>query len=182
MTAELLFEKSLKNFGYGLVRLGSNFKIIDKNLIAEEIGVFPKRGASILKLVEYGGRSLRSLSDRAGDNTVISLSNGIKSIEALAIREENGNVMLLLHPLICSFTLGKSGRMSSVYGLGLLKMIYGEKVERGLNVSEMFPHSPLSVKRLTLVTTTVSMIAEKLSKIALKSSITVNFEGILVSS
>ena len=178
MNAELTFDKARLRLGYGLVRLGKDFKIIDKNLRAEKTGVFPKRGASILKYTDSGKKALTSLSEKTGDNTVISVSNGIKRLEALAIREAGGAITLLLHPLICSFTLGKSGRTSISYGEGLLKTVYGESIERALSLDEIFPLFPISVKHLTRVTTAVEMICEKISKLSFKDPITVNFEGI----
>lgn len=177
MVKDYTFDKARMNFGYGLVKLSSEMKIIDKNLKAKDTRVFPKRGASVLSLTDDGGRKLFSLSDRAGDNAVISFSDGIKRVEALALREESGEITLLLHPLITSVTLGKNGKTSVAYGKNILAIIYGENIEKTYSADEIFPFSHVSVRRPTLVTTAVNMIAEKLSKINFKNSITVNFDS-----
>ena len=178
MLSELAFDSVKKHFGYGLVRLSADLKLIDKNIRAEEMRVFPKRGANVMKISEDNGKKLFSLSDKVGDNIAVTFGDGIKSVSALAIREESGEIMLLMHPLISSVTLGRNGRTSRAYGINILKIIYGEKIERSLSVEEIFPFLSLNVKRLTLVTTAMSNIAEKLSKINFKNEITVNFEGI----
>ncbi len=177
MVKDFTFDKIRMNFGYGLVKLSSDMKIIDKNIKAEQTRVFPKRGASVLKLTEDGGRKLLSLSNNAGDNTAVSFSDGIKRVEALAVREESGEITLLLHPLITSVTLGKNGKTSVAYGKNILAVIYGETVEKTYSADEIFPFSHISVKRLTLVTTAVKMISQKLSRINFKNSITVNFDS-----
>ncbi len=177
MIKDLMFDKVRSNFGYGLVKLSADMKIIDKNVKAVQTRVFPKRGASVLSLTDDGGKKLLALSDKIGDNTVISFTDGIKRVEALAVREQSGEITLLLHPLITSVTLGKNGKMSTAYGKNILGIIYGENIEKTYSADEIFPFSHISVKRLTLVTTAVKMIAEKLSKINFKNSITVNFDG-----
>ena len=177
MVKDFMFDKVRMNFGYGLVRLSPDMKIIDKNIKATETHVFPKRGASVIGLTDDRGKKLNELSGKAGDNTVVSFCDGIKRVEALAIREEGGEIMLLMHPLITSVTLGKNGRTSSAYGRNILSIIYGENIEKTYSIDEIFPFSHVSVKRLTLVTTAVSMIAEKLGRINFKNSITVNFDS-----
>ncbi len=177
MVKDYTFDKVRMNFGYGLVKLSPDMKIIDKNLKANAARVFPRRGASVLSLTEDRGKKLFSLSQRAGDNAVISFSDGIKRVEALAIREESGEILLLLHPLITSVTLGKNGKTSVAYGKNIIAIIYGENIEKTYSIDGIFPFSHVSVKRLTLVTTAVNMISEKLGKINFKNSITVNFDS-----
>jgi len=177
MISDKQFDKIQNHFGYGLVRVSPEFKLIDKNIIADKARVFPKRGASILKLASDGGIRLISLSEKEGENIAVSFSDGIKTVNALAIREKNGNIILLIHPLISSVTLGKNAKASRAYGINILNLIYGEKIEKSLSVNDIFPFSPMSVKRLMLVTTAMKSIAERLSLINFKNSITLNFES-----
>ena len=170
-----MFDNIRKHFSYGLVRLSSELKVIDKNRKAEEYRVFPKRGASVSKFTRNIGK-LAALSLIEGDNIAVSFSDGIKSVEALAIRENSGEILVLLHPLLCSLTLGKGGKVPVAYGVNILKIIYGESLEGTFSRKDLFPFSSFSVKETTLVTTAVSNIAERINKINFKNSITVNFE------
>lgn len=166
------FDSVRKRFGYGLVKLSADLKIIDKNVKAESFRVFPKRGASIIPIVESGEKSLREMSDKRGDNAVVGFRSGLNRVNAFAIRDLDGGIMLLLHPLITSATLGRKGKMPIAYALNVLKIIYGERIEGRLSRREIFPLTSALVKNTVLVTTAMRNIAEKLSKTDFKSVIT----------
>ncbi len=121
------------------------------------------------------------MSDKHGENITVSFSDGIKTVNAVAIREKDGNILLLLHPLISSLTLGRSGKMSRAYGINILSIIYGEKINNTISVKDIFPFYDFTVKRLTLVSTAMREVSEKLRKVNFKNKITVNFENMNIS-
>ena len=159
-----MFDTVRKHFGYGLVKLSSDFKILDKNEKADEYRLFPKRGASVLKFTKDVDK-ITSLSFIEGDNALITFCDGIKRIQALVIRERSGKMLVLLHPLICSMAFSRGGKAPIAYGINILNVIYGERIEKSISPEEIFPFSSFSVKELTLVTTAVSKIVEKINKL-----------------
>lgn len=172
MTEDLCFDSVRRHFAYGLVRLSGDFVIADKNIKAERTHVFPRRGAGVIKYTEDAGAGLFLLKEKEGENIAVSFKNGDKAINAVAIRERNGSILLLLHPLISAASLGRGGKMPKAYAINILKIIYGENIENNFSGEEFFSAESIAIKRPVLITTAVKSISEKLNKTNFKSSIT----------
>jgi hypothetical protein len=172
------FSKNLKSFGYGLVRLSSDFKIIDKNIAAENHYIFPKRNSKILDICKFGKESLLGISDKTGDNAVVWLSDGVKTLTVLAIREDGESILLLLHPLVSriALSLNKERKLPRAYAMRILEIIYGLPVKSPVSAKELFPFTDISSKSKVLLGDALVRTKEKLQNINFKNKISFDFD------
>lgn len=170
------FDSVKKHFGYGLVKLSADLKIIDKNIKAESFRVFPRRGANVRPVIENGKKRLTEMSDKLGDNAIIEFQNGINRVNAFAIRDFDGGIMLLLHPLISTASLGRGGKMPKSYAINILKIIYEENLENNFSGNEFISYESTAIKRPMLIATVVKSLSEKLKNTNFKNLITFDFD------
>lgn len=111
MTNDILFSPELKKLSLGLLRLTPDLRITDKNPAIEKAIKLPRRGADFSKFcIDTEARErLEKLPESPASLCVITVNSAGKSPRLLALREKDGNILLILHPLLSTLDTSISG-------------------------------------------------------------------------
>lgn len=97
---EYLFDTASKNLVYALMRITPDMKIADKNSAARKYTFLPRVGSDILKFCGEYSKRLADVQNGTRKATVIPFRQIGKTLYAAVIKEENGCLLMIFHPLL----------------------------------------------------------------------------------
>lgn len=100
----------LRNLKIGLIQLSRELKIADKNKAVDSILRLPRRGSDFLKLCADTRSSdkLKGLGEQPASLSIISVLSAGKTLRMAALRENDGNILIILHPLLATLDTNAS--------------------------------------------------------------------------
>lgn len=180
------FNSVIHRMRYGLVRLTPDFKIIDKNKVADMLLPFPKRNSSIMRMLEEPSE-LEALKNEKGAADSCRIRGDGKTVGAIAIREKSGNILLFFHPLLTALCSDKNNikvkKILRYYGKYILDIIYQAADGEGIyTVKSMgMPDRNFFInfgeERAVRLSEGLKAVARKLSITDFKNNITVLVEN-----
>lgn len=97
---EYLFDSASKKLVYALMRITPDMKIADKNSAARKYTFLPRVGSDILKFCGEYAKRMIDVQNGIRKATVIPFRQIGKTLYAAVIREENGCLLMIFHPLL----------------------------------------------------------------------------------
>ena len=105
-TREKIFNPILKELKYGLCRLTSDLKLVDKNEMADAVFPLPKRGSNMTSCFVGGDESLSKLKSSRAISVTLTAGGIVRN--AVAFRENGDGILLLFHPLLSVLYYGNN--------------------------------------------------------------------------
>ena len=183
---QLKFNSIIQKMRYGLVRLTPEFRIIDKNKVADLLFDLPKRNSSVIRLLENPAE-LEALRKEKGAALTCRLRRNGKTVGAVAIREKSGNVLLFFHPLLTAVCSDKNSikvqKILKYYGKYILDIIYqasgGEGIYtvKSVGISDSGYFINFGEERSVRLSEGLKAVARKLSVTDFKNNVTVLVEN-----
>lgn len=97
--SEYLFDSAAKKLVYALIRITPDMKIADKNSAARKYTFLPRVGSDILKFCGAYAKKLMDVQSGLRKATFIPFRQLGKTLYAAVIKEENGCLLMIFHPL-----------------------------------------------------------------------------------
>lgn len=179
-TPEKLFNSALKEMKYGLCRLTSDLRLVDKNEMADAVFSFPKRGSNMALCFVGGSDALSGLESSRAISVTLKADGTVRN--AVAFRESDGGILILFHPLLSALYLGNNSyrfdKILSLHWRSILGLL--EAADGGGIANYGVTYSPdraffgsFDGKDFYTVARVVPQIVGKLSQTALKKELTV---------
>jgi len=172
-----------KGIKYGLIRITNDLKLIDYNQTAKSLVMLPRRNARINKVLYKGGEALKSLGAALGSSVNLVFLSGARYLNSIAIRERDGNILCVLHPLFAvvnqSRFVHELGKLTSFYAKNMLLMIEeaeGRRLNLGFRMaapSVAMYYRDMSNDHYATVVMGVEALLEKLKNTDLNKELTV---------
>ena len=97
---EYLFGSASKKLVYALVRISPDMKIADKNASARKYTFLPRIGADIRRFCGDYAQRLEDVRNGVRKAAVIPFRSNGKTVYSAVIKEENGCLLMIFHPLL----------------------------------------------------------------------------------
>lgn len=181
----------LSDIRFGLVRLTAELTVVDKNKMADVIFPLPRRNGSVADIIKNSAKQLGELGKECGSAVAVTLKGDKIARNAVAFRERDGGILLLLHPLLSTVYFEKRDRtfkrMLSYYAQGIYAII--EEMERKsvfsstrvASLQSVMPND-YSQRDYLSVKSAVKRAVDKVSAAVLKKKLTVVVDKIYARS
>ncbi len=100
LSNEYLFDTAMKKLIYALVRIDPFMKIADKNSAARKYTFLPRVGSDIRNFCGEYAKKLYEVKNGLKKAAVIPFRPDGKSVYAAILREDNGCLLMVFHPLL----------------------------------------------------------------------------------
>ncbi len=179
---EKYFTKALSSLNVGLVRLDAQLRLSDKNIMADLLFPFPKRGA---KAAAYFGENAERVNAlKIGMVCSVTVKNGHISSTAAALRERDGGLLLILHPLFSIWHQGGSGsKLLCACALAVYGIVKEMQADKSLSVfkTPKISESPSSLSFVkgesTSLTDAIKRAVTKLSQRVLDKNLALSVDS-----
>ncbi len=98
--SEYLFDSAAKKLIYALMRITPDMRIADKNSAARKYTFLPRVGSDIRKFCGEYAKRLTDVQNGVRKATVVPFRQIGRTLYAAVIREENGCLLMIFHPLL----------------------------------------------------------------------------------
>ena len=173
------FMQTLNDMKYGLVKLTADFKISDKNEVADAIFPLPRRGSDLSKYLEIDKAVLTSLASFNAVTVLISRKGFRKN--AIAFRASDGGIMLLFHPVLSTLKLGNNeariNKILQFYSKNIFEMletaIKYQSEEKLSGIPDKSFFEDFSIGKLRAVNSVVDSLVKRLAETVLNRELSV---------
>ena len=176
------FNPVLKKLHFGIIRLSDNFKIIDKNPAATRLFPSLRKNSDFSKLCcdKHNLEKLTNIGNNIANHSVFFVIYSFNSICTIALRDRDGSILLLFHPITARLDASHIPSLEKVISANakaLLELITSDKADtdeyiskKDLKVIDSF--SEFNIKKVFPVKQIVAIIADSLSSLDLKKQFT----------